>query len=249
MVPIKHLSNFWRTLEMTLINCEINLILTWSANCFIINALVENQVPAFTISDTKLYVPLVTLLTQDNAKLLQQFKSGFKRTSHWNKYQSKITAQERNRYFDYSNDPSFQRANKLFVLSFENNAFRKSYKRYYLLQVEIRGYNIFIDRRNFFDQQAKNNFRTYDNIRKMATSQGDDYTAGSLLDYLYFKNNYKMIAIGLSEQQDLDADPKATQQINFTRNLDRSWNTAMFFIIEEAKETILDFSQETVKVL
>ena len=83
----------------------------------------------------------------------------------------------------------------------------------------------------------------------MATSQRDDYTAGSLLDCLYFKNNYKIIAIDLSEQQDLDADPKATQQINFTRNLNRSENTAMFFIIEEAKETMLDFSKETVKVL
>ena len=83
----------------------------------------------------------------------------------------------------------------------------------------------------------------------MATSQRDDYTAGSLLDCLYFKNNYKIIAIDLSEQQDLDADPKATQQINFARNLNRSENTAMFFIIEEAKETMLDFSKETVKVL
>ena len=91
--------------------------------------------------------------------------------------------------------------------------------------------------------------KTYENILKIAIGQGDDYTTGCLLDYPYFKDHYKMIAIGLSKQQELDADPRATQQINFTANLDRAGNTTMFFIIEEAKETVLDFSQGTVKVL
>ena len=94
-----------------------------------------------------------------------------------------------------------------------------------------------------------NNFKTYENIRKIATSLGDDYTTGCLLDYSYFKDHYKMIAIDLSKQQALDADPRAIQQINFTANLDRAGNTTMFFIIEEAKEIVLDFSQGTVKVL
>ena len=94
MVPLKYLSNFWKALEMSLINCEINLILTWSANCFIIDAPVNNQVPTFTLTDAKLFVPAVTLSTQDQAKLLQQLKSGFKRTINWNKYQSKVTEQE-----------------------------------------------------------------------------------------------------------------------------------------------------------
>ena len=80
MVPLKYLSNFWRTLEMPLINCEVKLILTWSAGCVIIQAGVNNQVPTFTITETNLYVPVVTLSTQDNAKLLPQLKSGFKRT-------------------------------------------------------------------------------------------------------------------------------------------------------------------------
>ena len=83
----------------------------------------------------------------------------------------------------------------------------------------------------------------------MATGQGDDYPTGCLLDYHYFKNYYKMVAIDLSKQEALDADPKAIQQINFTANLDRGGNTTMFFIIEETKETTLDFSQRTVKVL
>ena len=94
-----------------------------------------------------------------------------------------------------------------------------------------------------------NNFKTYENIRKIATSLGDDYTTGCLLDYSYFKDHYKMIAIDLSKQQALDADPRAIQQINFTANLDKDGNTTMFFIIEEAKEIVLDFSQGTVKVL
>ena len=86
-------------------------------------------------------------------------------------------------------------------------------------------------------------------IRKIATGQGDDNTTGYLLDYIYFKNYYKMIVVDLSKQQALDADPKAIQQINFTANLDRAGNTRIYFILEEAKETVLDFSQGTVKVL
>ena len=78
MVTLKYLSNFWRTLEIPLINCEVNLILTWSADCVIIYTNVANQIPTFTITETNLYVPVVTLSTQDNAKLLPQLKSGFK---------------------------------------------------------------------------------------------------------------------------------------------------------------------------
>ena len=106
-----------------------------------------------------------------------------------------------------------------------------------------------IDGKNFFDKPIKNNKVTYENIRKIATCQGDDCTTGCLLDYTYFKNYYKMIAVNLSKQQALDADPKAIQQINFTANLDRAGNTRIYFILEEAKETVLDFSQGTVKVL
>ena len=100
---------------MLLINREINLILTWSANGFIIEAPIADQVPTFKITDKKLYVQVVTLSTQDNAKLLQQLKSGFKRTINWNKYQSKVTVQEKNPYLDYLINPSFQRVNIFFV--------------------------------------------------------------------------------------------------------------------------------------
>ena len=106
-----------------------------------------------------------------------------------------------------------------------------------------------VDGRKFFDHPINSMTKTYKNIRRISAGQGDEYTTGCLLDYSYFKENYKMIAIDLSKQQALDADPRAIQQINFTANLDRAGNTTMFFIIEEAKETVLDFSQGTVKVL
>ena len=106
-----------------------------------------------------------------------------------------------------------------------------------------------INGENFFDQPIKNNKVTYESIRKIATGQGDDYTTGCLLDYPYFKDSYKIIAIDLSKQQTLDSDPGAIEQINFTANLDRAGNTRIYFILKEAKETILDFSQGNVKVL
>ena len=106
-----------------------------------------------------------------------------------------------------------------------------------------------IDGKNFFDQPIKSYIKTYENIRKITTGQGDDYPTGCLLDYNYFKKHYKMIAIYLSKQQALDADPKAIQQINFTGYRDGNNNLLLLFIIKEVKETILDFSQGTVKVL
>ena len=105
------------------------------------------------------------------------------------------------------------------------------------------------DGKNFFDQPINSDLKTYDNIRKISTGKGDDYTTGCLLDYTYFKNYYKMIGTDLGKQQALDADPKAIQQINFTANLDRVGNTRIYFILEEAKETVSEFLQGTVKVL
>ena len=106
-----------------------------------------------------------------------------------------------------------------------------------------------IDGKNFFDQPIKDNEVTYENIRKINTGQGDDYTTGCLLDYIYLKKYYRMIAIDLSKQQALDVDPKAIQQINFMANLDRAGNMRFYFILEEAKETVFEFSQATIKVL
>ena len=203
----------------------------------------------FKITDTKLYVPVVTLSTQDTVKSLQQLKSDFRRSINWNKYQSDPKKYARNRYLNHLINSSFQGVNRLFVLSFEIKDDRTSHSTYYLPKVEIKDYNVTIDGKNLFDQPINSDLKTYEDIRRIATGQGDDYTTGCLLDYFYFKENYKMIAVDLSEQQVRDADPRAIQQINFTANLDRIGDTTVFFIIEEAKETVLDFSQGTVKVL
>ena len=249
MVPLKYLSNFWRTLEMPLINCEVNLILTWSSTCVLIVTSIPNQNATFAITDTKLYVPVVPLSTQESTKFFQQLKSGFKRVINWNKYLSKPELLAQNPDLKHFVEPSFQGVNRLFVLAFENDDNRTSDDQYYLPTVGIKYYNIMINGENFSDHPIKNNKITYDNIRKIAIGQGDDYTTGWLLDYPYFVNTYKMIAVDLSKQQALAADPRAIQQINFTANLDRAGNTRVYFIFEEAKETLLDFSQGTVKVL
>ena len=246
MVPLKYLSNFWRTLEMPLINCEVNLILTWSSACVITNSIGAGR---FEITDTRLYVPVVTLSTQENTKLLQQLKSGFKTVINWNKYLSKPELLAQNPNLNHLVEPSFQGVNRFFVLAFENDTQRTSHSGYYVPNVEIKDYNIMINGENVFDQPIKNNKVTYESIRKIATGQGDYYTTGCLLDYSYFMDTYKMIAIDLSKQHVSDADPRAIQQINFTASLDRAGNTRIYFILEEAKETILDYSQGTLKVL
>ena len=209
IVSLKYLSNFWRTLEMPLINCEVNLILTWSSNCVLISTAIQNQAATFEITDTKLYVPIVTLSTQENTKFLQQLKSGFKRLTNWNKYLSKPELLAQNPNLNHLVEPSFQGVNRLFVLAFENDNDRTSDDRYYLPTVEIKEYNTVINGANVFDQPIKNNKTTYDNIRKIAIGQGGDYTTGFLLDYPYFKDTYKIIAVDLSKQQALDADPRA----------------------------------------
>ena len=246
MVPLKYLSNFWRTLEMPLINCEVKLDLTWSSTCVITDS---TDAGRFAITDTKLYVPVVTLSTQENTKLLQKLKPSFNRVINWNKYLSKPELLAQNPNLNYLVEPSVQGVNRFFVLAFEDDAQRTSHSEYYLIKVEIKDYNIVINGQNFFDQPIKNNKVTYENIRKIAISQRDDYTTSCLLDYPYFIDTYRMIGVDLSKQKVLDADLKAIQQINFTANIDRDGNTRVYFILEEANKTILDFSQETVKVL
>ena len=122
---------------MQLINCEVTLLLTWSKDCVITNSTGEGK---FQITETNLYVPVVTLSTQDNAKLLQQLKSGFKRTINWNKYESSPKTYAQNHLIN----PNFQGVNRLFVLSFENENDRTSHSTYYLPKVEIKGCNVMI---------------------------------------------------------------------------------------------------------
>ena len=137
MVPLKYLSNFWRILEMPLINCEVNLILTWSSTCVLVSTNAANQNATFAITNTKLYVPVVTLSTQENTKFLQQLKSGFKRVTNRNKYLSKPDLLAQNQNLKNLVETSFQGVNRLFFLAFENDDHRISTKRYNLPTVEI----------------------------------------------------------------------------------------------------------------
>ena len=149
MVTLRYLSNFWRTLEMPLINCEVNLILTWSSTCVVTNS---TGAGTFAITDIILYVPVVTLSTQGNTKLLQQLKSGLKRVINWNKYLSKPELLAQNPNLNHLDQPRFQGVNRFFVLAFENDTQRTSHSVYYLPNVEIKDYNIMINGENFFDQ-------------------------------------------------------------------------------------------------
>ena len=142
---------------MPLINCEAKLILTWPENCVIISSNVADWNPIFTITETNLYVPAVTLSTQDNAKLIPQLKSVFKSAISWNKYLAKPELLARNSNLNHLVEPSFQGVNRLFVLAFENDAQRISKKRYYIPNAEIKDYNVMIDGKNFFDQPVKSN--------------------------------------------------------------------------------------------
>ena len=135
---------------MPLINCEIELILDWSTNGGIINTNNANQIPTFTITETDLYVPVVTLSTQDNSKLLPQLKNGFKRTITWNKYLIKPEFLAKNANLNHLIEPSFQGINRLFILAFENDNQRTSNKRCYIPNVEIKDYNVMTDGKKLF---------------------------------------------------------------------------------------------------
>ena len=138
---------------MPLINCEVNPILTWSANCVIIYTNVADQILTFAITETNIYVPVVTLSTQDNVKLLAQLKLGFKMVINWNKYLSKPELFPRNPNLNHLTEPSFQGVNRLFVLAFEDDAQKTSNKRYYLPNLEMKDYNVMIHGKFFLINQ------------------------------------------------------------------------------------------------
>ena len=149
-----------RPLEISLIDCETTLDLNWSGHCVIVATNVAAQATTFSITYTKLYLPVVALSTQDNAKLLEQLKYGFKRTVNWNIYQEKVIRERINQNLDFLFDTSFQWLNRLFVLPFANEAQKTSYKRYYLPTKEMKNDNIMIDGQTIFDQLIRNNLIT-----------------------------------------------------------------------------------------
>ena len=127
--------------------------------------------------------PLSRVIKHQN---IEKKKSGFRRTINWNKYQSDPKSYAKNRYLNHLVNPTFQKVNRLLVLSFGNENDRTSHSDYYLPKVEIKDYNVMIDVKIFFDQPINSELKTYENISKISTSKGNDYTTGCLLDY-YFK--------------------------------------------------------------
>ena len=191
-----------------------------------------------------MYVPVVTLSAENDKKFLQQLKTGFKRTIKWNKYRSEMSNQTINNNLNYLIDPTYINMNRLFVLSFENEANRSSFSKYYVPKVEIKDFIVLIDGKQFFEIHVKNKEEAYEQIIEM--SKNNDYTIGNLLDYEYFKDHYQLIAIDLSKQIELD-NPDLKQQINFIGRLKKN-NATMFFIIEKKEETTFDFSQNSLTV-
>ena len=210
-----------------MINCEVELILTWSKNCVLADMTVraaQGDNPAifapaeitFEITDPKLYVPVVTLSKENDIKPLDQLKLGFERTIKWNKYRSQMTIQPQNNNLSYLIDPTFTNVNRLFVLSFARNAEgdnRDSFLHYYVPNAEIKDFNVLNHRKSFFDLPVKSKEEAYEKIIDM--SWNNDYTTGNLLDFAYFKENYQLIATDLSKQTNL----KNPQQINLFQNL------------------------------
>ena len=272
VVPLKYISNFFRSLELPLVNCKIDLELTWHKDCIISGAdAAAGQVASFMITNTKLYVPIVTLSTKDNNNLTKQLNDGFKRSIYWNQYVSKPfpeTPHKKTGITRFALYAAFQGVNRLFVLAFEhtrvndpaidannpapqnlaaNRVIRNIYRNYFVPCVDITSYNVLIDGRNFYDQPIKDSIRKYDEIRKITTGKGDNYATECLLDYNYFKENYQLIAVDLSKQRELDADPRAIQQIEFIGMLKTRSN--VFTILEKSKETVLEFYKGTAKVM
>ena len=221
---------------MPLTNCEIKLPLTWSENCALtskaqIDKLIgtgSDENPQFSeinnptyatfkITDTKLYVQVVTLSAKDDNNLLEQLKSGFKRTTKWNKCTSEITHQPKTNHVNHLIDPTFIRVNRLFVLSFENEKDRTCFSNYYVPKVEIEDFNVLIAGESFFDVPVKNKEEAYKKI--MSIDKNNHYTTGNILDYEYFSKNCTLIAIDLRKQMMLISADREFLQFDFDKSL------------------------------
>ena len=248
VIPLKYLSNFFRSLEMPLVNCKIKLNLTWKKECVLSTGGGE---AVFIINDTKMYVPVVTLSKEDNKDLIEQQNKGFKRYIYWNKYKTKeINENADANVFEYINlDPSFQGVKRTFVMAYERangQPTRNGRRKCYLPRNDLEKYNVIIDGRNFYDNPIESDIEKYRELKKVMIGKGEDYTTGSLLDCNCFDKHYRLVAVDLSKQKELDADPRAIQQTEFKYMLET--NSTIYCVIEKSKETILEFYKGTVKV-
>ena len=248
VVPLKILSNFFRSLEMLLINCKIKLNLTWKNVCVLST---DAGDAVFIINDTKMYVPVFTLSIEDDKDFIEQQNKGFQRSIYWNEYKTKEISENADaNVFKYINlDPSFQGVNRLFVMAYNRangQPSRNGQRKYYLPRIDLEKYNVIIDGRNFYDNPIESDIEKYRELKKVMIGKGEDYTTGSLLDFNYFNKHYKLVAVDLSKQKELDADPRAIQQIEFKYM--SGTNSTIYWVLEKSKETILEFYKGTVKV-
>ena len=189
-VPLKYLSNFWRSLEMPLINCKVELSLNWIEKCVLTTAADANKV-TFKITNAKLYVLIATLSAEDSAKLSKLLTEGFKRPVYWNKNKVidnmlvHIANHNEEKYIRELLDSSCQGVKRLFVLAYDNKEGNNkvssdSFKKYFLRRGKIKNYSIKIDGSSFYDQPVNNSIKQFDKVRKISTGQSDDYTTGCL---------------------------------------------------------------------
>ena len=248
VVPLKYLSNCFRSLATPLINCKIKLNLTWKKECVLST---DAGDAVFIINDTKMYVPVVTLSKEDNKDFIEQQNKAFQRSIYWNEYKTKeINENADVNLFKYINlDPSFQGVHRLFVMAYNRangQPTRNGQRKYYLPRIDLGKYNVIIDGRNFYDNPIESDIEKYRELKKVMIGKGEDYTTGSLLDFNYFDKHYKLVAVDLSKQKELDADPRAIQQIEFKYML--GTNSTIYWVFKKSKETILEFYRGTVKV-
>ena len=204
VVLLKYLNNFLRSLEMPLISCKIKLNLTWKNECVLSN---QSGKAVFIINDTKLYVPVVTLSKEDNKDFIEQQSKGFQRSIYWNQYKTKEQTEDGNansvKYIIL--DPFFQGVNRLFVMAYsranDDQPTRNGRTKYYLPRIDLKKYNVIIDGRNFYDNPIESDIEKYRELKKVMIGKGEDYTTGSLLDYNYFKDHYKLVAVDLSREK------------------------------------------------
>ena len=232
---------------MPFINCKVELSLTWDPSCVLPNLVGAST---FTITDAKLYVPIVTLSTEDNAKLSKLLSKGFKRPINWNKYKViRNKTNDENNYIRQRVDTSYLGVKRLFVLAYRdrggaNRVTADSHRRYFLKNWN---YNIEIDGRNFYDQPINDFIKQCDEVRKVSSGQGDDYTTDSLLAFAYFKKKLPTNCSWFKQKKALDANSRAFQQIILTGKANS--DVMIYYILEQPKETTLQFCEGTRKVL
>ena len=234
--------------------------MSWYEKCILSS---KGNNATFTITDAKPYVPIVTLSAEDNAKLSKLLGEGLKRPVCWNKSKVipnkivEIAANNEKTFMGELLDSTCQGVKRLFVLPYNNTGGNNqvsidSFRKYFLPRVKIENCNIDIDGRNFYDQPINNLIKQYGEVRKISKGQGDDYATGCLLDFSYSGKNCRLIAVGLSKQKALDAHSRAIQQIIFTGKIKATVaNTRVtnYYIHEQSKERMLEFSKGTTKVL